>query len=189
MATMSYVFANLKNEIRNHKYNSFDHILTLLIYQVRVPEGRPSKSRAFNESRRYHTRIIRLNWGPKNVHSWNTHFRDSNDDARILIFFWKPSSLLAWWHWTSVSFFIVLQYMAFSSWAANLKFNLANYDLPRMINGWLCLKIEDLAFGIKDWQIKFSIVLTKKTVIKTNLFFINLNLYILSHLNLTLLLL
>ena len=44
---------------------------------------------AFDELRRYHTRPLRLNWGPKNVHFGKTHFRDPDIDARVFIFIWK----------------------------------------------------------------------------------------------------
>ena len=35
---------------------------------------------AFDEIRRYHTRPLRFNWGPENVHFGETHFRDPNID-------------------------------------------------------------------------------------------------------------
>ena len=34
----------------------------------------PSGVWGFDELRKYHTRPLRLNWGPKNVHFGNTHF-------------------------------------------------------------------------------------------------------------------
>ena len=41
----------------------------------------------FIKLRRYHTRPLRLNWGPENVHFEKTHFWDLNINVRILIFF------------------------------------------------------------------------------------------------------
>ena len=52
-----------------------------IIYQARAKRGRPQ---AFHELRRYHTRPIRLNWGPKNVHFGKTQFRDPNINVKIL---------------------------------------------------------------------------------------------------------
>ena len=49
---------------------------------------KPAKSagarRAFDELRKYHTRPLRLNWGPENVHFGKTHFTDPEINARIL---------------------------------------------------------------------------------------------------------
>ena len=36
--------------------------------------GRPRRAWAFDELRRYHTRPLRLNKGPENVHFGKTHF-------------------------------------------------------------------------------------------------------------------
>merc|ERR1712127_960450 len=44
------------------------------------------EARAFHELRRYHTRPLRLNWGPKNVHFRKTQFWDPNINDRILKF-------------------------------------------------------------------------------------------------------
>ena len=49
----------------------------------------PREARACHELRRYHTRPLRLNWGPENVHIGKTQFRDPNINARIFIFFGK----------------------------------------------------------------------------------------------------
>ena len=46
----------------------------------------PRGARAFHELRRYHTRPLRLNWGPGNVHFGKTHFWDPNINVRILFF-------------------------------------------------------------------------------------------------------
>ena len=48
---------------------------------------------AFDELRRYHTRPLQFNWGPKNVHFRKIHFRDANIDAKVFIFFWKFKEL------------------------------------------------------------------------------------------------
>ena len=50
------------------------HILLHSPYQAR---------KAFDELRRYHTRPIRLNWAPENVHFGKTYFKDPNIDAWI----------------------------------------------------------------------------------------------------------
>ena len=42
---------------------------------------------AFHELRRYHTRPLRLNWGPGNVHFGKRHFWDLNINVRIFIYF------------------------------------------------------------------------------------------------------
>ena len=47
----------------------------------------PRGARNFHELRRYHTRPLRLNWGPENVHFGKTHFWDPNINLRIFIFF------------------------------------------------------------------------------------------------------
>ena len=39
----------------------------------------------FHELRRYHTRPLRLNWGPENVHFGETHFRDPNISVKIFL--------------------------------------------------------------------------------------------------------
>ena len=39
---------------------------------------RVKKLPSYHELRRYHTRPLRLNWGPKNVHFGKTHFGDPN---------------------------------------------------------------------------------------------------------------
>ena len=52
-----------------------------MIYQARAKRVRGA--RAFHELRRYHTRPLRLNWGPENVHFGKMHFRDLNINARI----------------------------------------------------------------------------------------------------------
>ena len=41
----------------------------------------PRGARAFDELRRYHTRPLRLNWGPENVHFGKTHSLDPHFDA------------------------------------------------------------------------------------------------------------
>ena len=51
--------------------------------EARAPTGRPRGARAFHELRRYHTRPLRLNWGPENVHFGKTHFWDLNINVRI----------------------------------------------------------------------------------------------------------
>ena len=43
----------------------------------------PREAWAFHELRRYHTRPLRLNWGPKNVHFGKMHFRDLNINVKI----------------------------------------------------------------------------------------------------------
>ena len=50
-------------------------------YQARATARRPRGEWAFDELRRYHTRTLQLNWGPKNVHFGKTHFWDLNFDA------------------------------------------------------------------------------------------------------------
>ena len=52
-------------------------------HKARAPAGRARGARAFDELRRYHTRPLQLNWGLKNVHFEETHFRDPNINARI----------------------------------------------------------------------------------------------------------
>ena len=47
----------------------------------------PREARSFHELRRYHTRPLRLNWGPKDVHFGKRHFWDLNINVRIFIFF------------------------------------------------------------------------------------------------------
>ena len=49
--------------------------------EARAPAGRAGRARAFDELRRYHTRSLRLNWGPENVHFGKMHFPDQNFDA------------------------------------------------------------------------------------------------------------
>ena len=46
---------------------------------------KPARSADFSQInlRRYHTRLLRLNWGPENVHFGKTHIRDPNISARI----------------------------------------------------------------------------------------------------------
>ena len=48
-----------------------------------------SPREAFSELRRYHTRPLRLNSGPKNVYFGKTHFRDPNINVRIFILFFE----------------------------------------------------------------------------------------------------
>ena len=43
----------------------------------------PRGVQPFHELRIYHTRPLRLNWGPENVHFIKTHFWDPNIDVRI----------------------------------------------------------------------------------------------------------
>ena len=43
----------------------------------------PRGAWAFDEIRRYHTRPLRLNWGPENVHFGKTQFWDPNIHARF----------------------------------------------------------------------------------------------------------
>ena len=64
-----------------------------MYYQARAKRWRPRGLLAFHELRRYHTRPLRLNWGPENVHLGKTHFWDSNINVRILIFFGKFTEL------------------------------------------------------------------------------------------------
>ena len=45
----------------------------------------PRGALAFHELRRYHTRPLRLNWGPENVHFGKTHFWDPNINVRIFL--------------------------------------------------------------------------------------------------------
>merc|ERR1712127_863171 len=42
----------------------------------------PHKARAFHELRRYHTRPLRFNWGPENVHFRKTQFWNPNINVR-----------------------------------------------------------------------------------------------------------
>ena len=58
--------------------------LFLFIFLSSPRVGRPRGARAFHELRRYHTRPLQLNWGPKNVHFGKTHFWDLNINIRIL---------------------------------------------------------------------------------------------------------
>ena len=44
------------------------------------------QARANYELRRYHTRPLRINWGPENVHYGKTHFWDPNINVRIFMF-------------------------------------------------------------------------------------------------------
>ena len=44
-----------------------------------------SGARFFHESRRYHTRPLRLNWGPENVHFGKTHFCVPNINVGIFL--------------------------------------------------------------------------------------------------------
>merc|ERR1712127_1057863 len=53
----------------------------------------PREARAFHELRRYHTRSLRLNWGPENVHFRKTQFWDPNINVKIFIFFGKFKEL------------------------------------------------------------------------------------------------
>ena len=53
----------------------------------------PHGARAFHELRRYHTRPLQLNWGPKNVHFEKAHFLDPNINVSIFIFFGKFKEL------------------------------------------------------------------------------------------------
>ena len=46
----------------------------------------PREARAFHELKRYHTRLLRLNWGPENVHFKKTQFWDPNINVKILFF-------------------------------------------------------------------------------------------------------
>ena len=46
--------------------------------------SRPRGAWAFHEFRRYHTRPLRLKWGPENVHFRKTHFWEPNINVRIL---------------------------------------------------------------------------------------------------------
>ena len=61
------------------------------VYQVFLSS--PREARAFHELRRYHTRPLRLNWGPENVHFRKTQFWDPNINVRIFIFFGKFKEL------------------------------------------------------------------------------------------------
>ena len=54
----------------------------LTFYHARPPCGRPRFARAFHKLRRYHTRPLRLNWGPENVHFAKRHFWDLNINVR-----------------------------------------------------------------------------------------------------------
>ena len=51
--------------------------------EAQAPAGRPRGARAFHELRRYHTRPLRLNWGPENVHFGKRHFWDLNINVNI----------------------------------------------------------------------------------------------------------
>ena len=50
-----------------------------------APAGRPRGVWAFDELRRYHTRPLRLNWGPKNEHFGITHFWDPTIDPSFFL--------------------------------------------------------------------------------------------------------
>ena len=55
-----------------------------------IQSGSSNQGRAgFDELKRYHTRPLRFNWGPENVHFGKTHFWDPNINVRIFIFLGK----------------------------------------------------------------------------------------------------
>ena len=47
------------------------------------PDGGGGGLNRVNKLKRYHTRALRVNWGPKNVHFGKTQFSDLNINARI----------------------------------------------------------------------------------------------------------
>ena len=51
-----------------------------LYFKLSSPRG----AWAFDELRKYNTRPLRFNWGPKHVNFGKTQFRDPNIDARII---------------------------------------------------------------------------------------------------------
>ena len=56
----------------------------IFCYQACAKRGRPRNgARAFHKLRRYHTRPLRLNWGPQKVHFGKRHFWDLNINVRI----------------------------------------------------------------------------------------------------------
>ena len=59
------------------------HLVTDYKHNLSSPRG----ARAFHELRRYHTRPLRLNWGPENVHFGKTQFWDPNINVRIFLCF------------------------------------------------------------------------------------------------------
>ena len=65
--------------VDNMATNNANLTLNVIENNLSSPRG----AWAFDESRRYHTRPSRFNWGPENVHFGKTLFRDLNIDARI----------------------------------------------------------------------------------------------------------
>ena len=54
--------------------------------KAQAPAGRPREAWASDELRRYHTRPLRLNYGPENVHFGKTLFKDPNINVGVLFF-------------------------------------------------------------------------------------------------------
>ena len=72
-----YISHGIKSEQWGLCHNEHFHFLRLDLL------SRPRGAWAFDKLRRFHTRPLRFNWGPKNVHFGKTHFRDPNIDASI----------------------------------------------------------------------------------------------------------
>ena len=86
--TIVIIIYNIITKIKN-EYN-LKPVLTYQKSRVEYPIPFYLSSlrgvRAFHELRRYHTRPLRLNWGPENVHFGKTHFRNPNIIVKIFIF-------------------------------------------------------------------------------------------------------
>ena len=64
--------------------------------------GRARRAGAFDEVRRYHTRPLRLNKGPENLHFGKPQFLDLNFNAWIFLFFMpKNDQIIIPKFWTS----------------------------------------------------------------------------------------
>ena len=59
------------------------YFMTVFAFLSHVDLSSPRGAWAFDELRRYHTRPLRINWGPENVNFRKTYFREPNMDAKI----------------------------------------------------------------------------------------------------------
>ena len=74
----------LRNYVLHSKPNTHCELVVILLSLLIFVLSSPREARAFHKLSRYHTRPLRLNCGPKNVHFRKTQFWDPNINDRIL---------------------------------------------------------------------------------------------------------
>ena len=78
-----HFLATLELYVRHFRTSNIKKTKCSPVPKLRAELSSPREARAFHELRRYHTRPLRFNWGPKNVHFGKTHFRDPNINVKI----------------------------------------------------------------------------------------------------------